>query len=52
MQQSHVELVDLLNVLAHPFPCLIETLRVVNDGRFEIGAVVVVAIKLMHILIG
>ena len=52
MQQGHVELVDLLDVLAHPLAGLVEALRVVNDGGLKIGAVVVVAVQLVHVLVG
>lgn len=52
MQQRHVKLIDLLDMLAHPFPGLVESLRVVDDGGLKIGAVVVVALELMHVLIG
>ena len=52
MQQRHIKLIDLLDMLTHPLPGLIKPLGIVNDRSLKIGAIVVVAIQLMHVLIG
>lgn len=52
MQQRHIKLIDFLDMLTHPLPGLIKPLGIVNDRSLKIGAIVVVAIQLMHVLIG
>lgn len=52
MQQDDVVFVDFLYVIAHPLARLVQPLRIVDDGRLEIGAVVVVSVQFCDVFAG
>jgi hypothetical protein len=41
-----------LDMLGHPFPSLIQSLRLIQYHRFFIGALIIIPIQLIDILIG
>lgn len=52
MQQDHIILINLLDVLGHPLSGLVQALGLVHHGRFKIAALVVLLIKLVDVFIG
>ena len=50
MKQNHVVLVDLLHMVAHPLPRLVQPLRVVDHRGLKITTIVEMAVQLSNIL--
>lgn len=52
MQQNDIILINLLDMLGHPLPGLIQALSLIHHSRFKIAALVVFLIQLVDILFG